>query len=137
MYVCIHNNTNNILLLKAGLGHTKSSNAQDVFRQIPGLIHVCMHVHSRVHACTCISLGSMLQPRSKASWLNYNTIGRKIFADMKFLLRLRLDSSHKNIMCENNNHCYTKKISSANYFANTLQWCIRGYFQPQKFPVLQ
>ena len=109
MYVCIHNNTNNILLLKAGLGHTKSSNAQDVFRQIPGLIHVCMHVHSRVHACTCISLGSMLQPRSKASWLNYNTIGRKIFADMKFLLRLRLDSSHKNIMCENNNHCYTKK----------------------------
>ena len=45
MYVCIHNNTNNILLLKAGLGHTKSSNAQDVFRQMPGLIHVCMHVH--------------------------------------------------------------------------------------------
>lgn len=78
----------------------------------------CQVSFTCAHACTCISLGSMLQSRSKVSWFNYNTVGWKrheilaIFLVGLVLLICEIIIATQNFFCKNQgNHVYLLKTS--------------------------
>jgi len=65
-----------------------------------------------------------------------NTLGRKIFVDMEFLLYSRLDTCHKNVIWE---LIIATQPASAktSQFTCTLHWCIHEYFRQPTFPAQQ